>query len=100
MKGGMDEVVEESDFAKKMKELVGGKNLSEEQMLALMKSQLGEGSKAELEEMLKSGMSLADAMKHFMEHGKTEEEEQAERMKKALDNPNMTSEEKMQLLKE
>merc|ERR1719339_622156 len=58
MKGGMDEVVEESDFAKKMKELVGGKNLSEEQMLALMKSQLGEGSKAELEEMLKSGMSL------------------------------------------
>merc|ERR1719222_42877 len=100
MKGGMDEVVEESDFAKKMKELVGGKNLSEEQMLALMKSQLGEGSKAELEEMLKSGMSLADAMKHFMEHGKTEEEEQAERMKKALDNPNMTSEEKMKLLKE
>merc|ERR1719500_2251830 len=100
MKGGMDEVVEESEFAKKMKELVGGKNLSEEQMLALMKSQLGEGSKAELEEMLKSGMSLADAMKHFMEHGKTEEEEQAERMKKALDNPNMTSEEKMKLLKE
>ena len=100
MKGGMDEVVEESDFAKKMKELVGGKNLSEEQMLALMKSQLGEGSKAELEEMLKSGMSLADAMKHFMEHGKTEEEEQAERMKKSLDNPNMTSEEKMKLLKE
>merc|ERR1711962_811001 len=95
-----DKTREESDFAKKMKELVGGKNLTEEQMLALMKSQLGEGSKAELEEMLKSGMSLADAMKHFMEHGKTEEQEQAERMKKSLDNPNLTKEEKMKVLKE
>merc|ERR1719339_495045 len=100
MKGGMDEVVEESDFAKKMKELVGGKNLSEEQMLALMKSQLGEGSKAELEEMLKSGMTLADAMKHFMEHGKTEEQEQAERVKAALEDPNIFNEDKMKLLQE
>ena len=103
MKGGMDEVVEESEFSKKMKAMVGGKDLTEQQMLDLMKSQLGEDSKAALEEMLKSGMSLADAMKHFMEHGKTEEEEQAEkneRMRAALEDPNMTIEEKMQLLKE
>merc|ERR1719317_1310920 len=95
MKGGMDEVQEETDFTKKMKELIGGKNLSEEEMLELMKSQLGEGSKAELEAMLAQGFSLQEVMDHFMKHGKTDEEEQRElqeKLEKMMNDPNANSE--------
>merc|ERR1712072_479719 len=92
MKGGMDGVQEETEFTKKMKELIGGKNLSEEEMLELMKSQLGEGSKAELEAMLAQGYSLQDVMDHFMKHGKTQEQEQEELKSKLgnmMSDPNM-----------
>merc|ERR1719233_595974 len=95
MKGGMDEVQEETDFTKKMKELIGGKNLSEEEMLELMKSQLGEGSKAELEAMLAQGFSLQEVMDHFMKHGKTDEEEQKElqdKIEKMMNDPNASTE--------
>jgi len=95
MKGGMDEVQEESDFTKKMKELIGGKNLSEEEMLQLMKSQLGEGSKAELEAMLAQGYSLQEVMDHFMKHGKSEEDEQKElksKLEAMINNPNASTE--------
>jgi len=95
MKGGMDEVKEESDFTRKMKELVGGKNLSEEEMLELMKSQLGEGSKAELEAMLAQGYSLQEVMDHFMTHGKTDEEEQNElktKLENMINDPNASTE--------
>merc|ERR1719312_2098649 len=95
MKGGMDEVQEETEFTKKMKELIGGKNLSEEEMLELMKSQLGEGSKAELEAMLAQGFSLQEVMDHFMKHGKTDEEEQRElqeKLEKMMNDPNANSE--------
>ena len=78
MKGGMDEVTEENDFTRKMKELIGGKDLNDEEILELMKSQLGEGCKAELEAMLAQGYSLEEVMDHFMKHGKTQDEEQAE----------------------
>merc|ERR1719312_632610 len=96
MKGGMDEVQEETEFTKKMKELIGGKNLSEEEMLELMKSQLGEGSKAELEAMLAQGFSLQEVMDHFIKHGKTDEEEQRElqeKLEKMMNDPNANSEE-------
>jgi len=77
--------------------------LTQEEMLELMKSKLGEGSKAELEDMLARGYSLEDAMKFMMKHGKTEEEEQkilADKIRAAMDGKNMTQEEKMKYLKE
>merc|ERR1719430_2625328 len=103
MRGGMDAEQEESEFSKKMKELTGGKDLSQEEMLELMKSKLGAGSKTELEEMLAKGYSLQDALDYMMKHGKTEEEEQkeiAEKIRAVMDGKNMSNEEKFNFLKE
>merc|ERR1711953_820535 len=73
VEGGMDgvgqmsgEVNSESELAKQLRELAGGKNLTQEEMLELMKSKLGEGSKAKLEDMLAQGYSLDEAMKFMM----------------------------------
>ena len=93
----------ESELARQLRELAGGKNLSQEEMLELMKSKLGEGSKAELENMLAAGYSMEEAMKFMMKHGKTEEEEQkilADKIRAAMDGRNLTEEEKMKFLKD
>ena len=110
VEGGMEgvgqmsgEVNSESELAKQLRELAGGKNLTQEEMLELMKSKLGEGSKAELENMLAAGYSLEEAMKFMMKHGKTEEEEQkilADKIRAAMDGQNLTEEEKMKFLKD
>lgn len=110
MEGGMDSIEKlsqeqkrESDISKLLKELAGDKNLTKEEMLELMKSKLGEGSKAELEEMLAKGYSVEEAMNYMMKHGKTEEEEQkifAEQLRAAMDGKNMSKEEKMNFLKQ
>lgn len=94
---------EETEFKKKMKELAGGKDLSDEQMLELMKSQLGAGSKAELEALLAKGVSLQDAMNYMMRHGKTEEEEAAilaEKIRAGMEGKNMTDREKIEFLRQ
>merc|ERR1712013_551469 len=93
---------EETEFKKKMKELAGGKDLSDEQMLELMKSQLGAGSKAELEALLAKGVSLQDAMNYMGRHGKTEEEEAAilaEKIRAGMEGKNMTDREKIEFLR-
>ena len=103
MKGGMDEPEEDSEFTRKMKELMGGKDMNEEELLDLMKSQLGEGSKAELEAMLAQGYSLQDVMDHFMKHGKTQEEEETELKSKLGDmmsDPNMKPEDVLNALRD
>merc|ERR1711971_969985 len=94
MKGGMDEVQEDNQFTRKMKVLIGGKDLNEEELLELMKGQLGDGSKAELEAMLAEGYSLQEVMDHFMKHGKTQEQEQEElksKLESMLSDPNASS---------
>ena len=99
MKGGMDEKKVESELTRKMKELVGGKNLTEEEMFELMKSQLGEGSKAELEAMLAQGLSLQEVMDHFMTKDKTEEEKLQTKMKNMLNDPNTSTEDVFNMLR-
>ena len=94
---------EETDFKKKMKELAGGKDLTDEQMLELMKSQLGAGSRAELEALLAKGVSLQDAMNYMMRHGKTEEEEAAvlaQKIRAGMEGKNMTDREKIEFLRQ
>lgn len=61
---------------------MNGKVLTEEEMLGLMKDQLGAASRREMEEMLRQGYSLQEVLDHFMKNGKTEEQEQAELQKK------------------
>ena len=45
------------------------------QTLKLLKNQLGPESQTKLEEMLKQGMSVEDAIDYFMKHGKTKLED-------------------------
>ena len=61
---------------------MNGKVLTEEEMLGLMKDQLGAASRREMEEMLRQGYSLQEVLDHFMKNGKTEEQEQTELQKK------------------
>ena len=100
---GLTAATTENEFKKKMKELAGGKDLTEDQMLELMKSQLGAGSRAELEAMLAKGVSLQDAMSYMMRNGKTEEQEQAllaEKIRCGMEGKNMTDREKIDFLRE
>merc|ERR1719341_390261 len=82
---------------------MGGKEMNEEELLDLMKCQLGEGSKAELEAMLAQGYSLQDVMDHFMKHGKTQEQEQEELKSKLgnmMSDPNMKPEDVLNALRD
>merc|ERR1712179_284219 len=95
-----DIVPAESEIAIKIKKISGGRKLSSEEMVSLLKQQLGESSKKEMEKMLAQGMSVEDVISHFMEHGKTEDEEQravAEKLKSIMTD-SMSEEEIKQIL--
>merc|ERR1711872_790681 len=63
-------------LAKKMEKLLEGKeDLSEDEVLELMKNELGAESQKKMEELIKKGHSPKDVMKMMMQTGKTQEEE-------------------------
>merc|ERR1711879_1095755 len=62
-------------LAKKMEELTKGKDLSEDEILELMKNEMGAESKKKMEELLKQGHSKQEVMKMMMAGGKLQEEE-------------------------
>merc|ERR1719312_1469664 len=95
-----DIVPAESEIALKIKKISGGRKLSSEEMVSLLKQRLGESSKKEMEKMLAQGMSMEDVISHFMEHGKTEDEEQravAEKLRNIMTD-SMSEEEIKQIL--
>merc|ERR1712083_513356 len=61
----------ESELSVKIKKLSAGKKLSNEDMVSLLKDQLGDESRAEMEKMLAQGVPLDQVINHFMSHGKT-----------------------------
>merc|ERR1711892_699428 len=67
-----------TELAKKIKKLSGGKKLSNEDMIELIKDQLSDEGKKQMEEILKDGKSMKDVIDHFMSNGKTQEEEHRE----------------------
>merc|ERR1711892_326511 len=95
-------------LAKKMEKLLEGKeDLSEEEVIELMKNELGAESQKKMEELLKAGHSPKDVMKMMMQVGKTQEEESrdtAETMKHIMTskkkNIKMTQKELEQMLDE
>ena len=85
----------------KMKRLIGGKDVPEDEMLTLLRIQLGPKSIEKLELMLKQGYSLRDVIDYLMKNGKTAEEELEElkmKMKSILTDGNMSPEEALSLL--
>lgn len=92
-----------SEFARRMQELMANGNLSEEAMIELMKQQLGAGSRAEMEEMLRQGYSMQEVLDHFMKHGKTEQEEQkalTQRLQAVLNDTKMAKDQAYAFLQE
>ena len=72
-----------------------GQLLSDEDMLRLLRQQLGPKSREQLEEMLRKGASVSEMIKYFMENGKTpdqENEELRQKMKKILSEGNLSPE--------
>merc|ERR1719278_1917087 len=57
---------EETEFAKKIKQLMGEQSLDQDQMLSLIKSELDPNSQCQLEEMLRCGCSKDEVIQHFM----------------------------------
>merc|ERR1711994_821908 len=62
-------------LAKKMEELTKGKDLSDDEILELMKNEMGEESKKQMEELMKQGHSKQEVMRMMMASGKLQEEE-------------------------
>ena len=61
---------DETEFAKKIKQLMGDKTLNCEQMIALIKSELDPASQTQLDEMLRCGCSQDEVIQHFMNREK------------------------------
>ena len=96
----IDIVPAESEIAIRIKKISGGRKLSKEEMMELLKDQLGEESKRKMEQMLADGVPLDEVIDHFMNHGKTLEEEEsavAEKLKNLM-NSSLSEEEMRQVL--
>merc|ERR1711971_1357499 len=61
---------EDTEFAKKIKQLMGDKTLSAEQMMNLIKSQLDPNGQMQLDEMVRCGCSHDEVIQHFMNREK------------------------------
>ena len=93
---------DETDLAAKVRKISRGRKLSTQQMLELIKDQLGDAGREQMEEMLKTGMSPEDVISHFMIEGKTEEEEHREvsqKLAKMVQGRKLSSDQKLDLMK-
>merc|ERR1712088_949723 len=63
-------VEEDTEFAKKIKQLMGDKTLSAEQMMNLIKGALDPTGQAQLDEMVRCGCSHDEVIQHFMNREK------------------------------
>merc|ERR1711941_8612 len=73
-----EENSEKTEFQAKIEELLQGKNLSDDEVLALMRSQVDEETKAEIKAMLEKGYSKKDVINHLMKYVKTSQEKEKE----------------------
>jgi hypothetical protein len=92
---------DETELAAKVRKISRGRKLSSDQMLQLIKEQLGESGREQMEKMLKTGMTPEDVISHFMTEGKTEEEEHRQiglKLAELSRGRKLSSEEKFDLL--
>ena len=93
-----------TDFENMMVRMLEGRGLSDDEKLELLKSQLGPESLLEIEELLSSGvLTKSEIIKMMIRKGKTREMEECfTKLKLAnlLSDPNISIEEKVNLVKE
>merc|ERR1711936_890181 len=100
-RGNESDSDEKTEFQTKMEEMLEGKNLNEDEILALMRSQVDDETKAEIKAMLEKGYTKQDDINHLMKNIKTSEEKERENAKKLMslfDDQDMTEEEKINML--
>ena len=83
--------VTDSEKMRMLKDIMEGQNLSEKDFLDLMGTQFGDKTKAEMEEMLKSGMSMSEVLEHFQRQA--EKEELKDKLQALLGDQNASTEE-------
>ena len=91
----------DTELSMRVKKLSNGKPLTPEQMVELIKSQLGETGQAELEAMMKKGYNSQDIVEHFLEKGKTKDEEKLalrDKISKLVDMSKMSKEEMLNIM--
>jgi len=77
--------------------------LSEKEVFEMMKDELGEESRAKMEEMLKQGYTMEEINNYMMEHGKTKQEEKKEfsdKIRKKMEGKDMSESEIIDLLRQ
>ena len=78
-----------------MSRIIGQKCVSNEEILDILRNQLGQKCRQQLEEMLRNGIPIPDVIQYFLENGKTHEEEAEElrqKMEKLLSDGNLSPE--------
>merc|ERR1719268_184031 len=84
-----------------MEEMMEGKNMNEDEILALMRSQVDDDTKAEIKAMLEKGYSKQDVINHLLKNQKTSEEKERENARKLMslfDDQEMSEQEKIMML--
>merc|ERR1719315_365283 len=96
-----------NEFGRKMYELTKGKKLTKKELVMLMKNHLAQDSLMAMEEMLKKGFAIEDAIDYFLKNGKTpqqalrektvqkekEKKEAAKKLKEKIEGNNLSNEE-------
>merc|ERR1712215_174708 len=77
-RGNESDSDEKTEFQTKMEEMLEGKNLNEDEILALMRSQVDDETKAEIKAMLEKGYTKQDVINHLLKNQKTSEEKDRE----------------------
>ena len=91
-----------TEFETMMRNIFEGKELSNEEMLEILKSNLGPESLLKLEEMLGSGLSQSEVIKFMIKNGKTratEEKDTKLNIENLLKQEDVSLEEKVDLVK-
>merc|ERR1711970_218462 len=77
-RGNESDSEEKTEFQTRMEEMMEGKNLNEDEILALMRSQVDDETKAEIKAMLDKGYTKQDVINHLLKNQKTSEEKDRE----------------------
>eukprot|EP00091_Calanus_sinicus_P022494 TRINITY_DN7144_c0_g2_i2.p1 TRINITY_DN7144_c0_g2~~TRINITY_DN7144_c0_g2_i2.p1 ORF type:complete len:337 (+),score=121.84 TRINITY_DN7144_c0_g2_i2:112-1011(+) len=100
-RGNESDSEEKTAFQTRMEEMMDGKNLNEDEILALMRSQVDDETKAEIKAMLEKGYTKQDVINHLLKNQKTNEEKDRENARKLIslfDDQEMSEQEKINLL--
>merc|ERR1712212_461134 len=91
----------ETELSKAVYQLIDGRDLSKEDILDIIKSQMDDDSKKELTNMIQRGMSPQAVIDHFMSNGKTiteKRKEVSQQILSLISNTNSTPKEKLEMI--